>query len=234
MKEKSVLYLRVSTAEQVAHGVSLSAQESRLRDYCRLQQLDISRVFIEQGISASKTLESRPEGGKMLRFIMRGKVKHIVSLKLDRLFRNAEDALKQTKAWDQAGISLHLVDMGGQSLSTRSAIGRMMLTMMAAFAEFERNLISERTSIALAHKRSQRQAYNHTPFGYLRQGGLIVECPEEQKVIKTIRTWRDKGLTFQGIADRLNRDHVPTKKGGHWYPSTIRQILENDLHKDSR
>ncbi len=170
----------------------------------------------------------------MLRFVTRGKVKHIVALKLDRLFRNAEDALKQTKAWDNAGITLHLVDMGGQSLSTSSAIGRMMLTMMAAFAEFERNLISERTAIALAHKRSQRQAYNHTPYGYERQGEMIVECPEEQKVIKTIRTWRGKGETLQGIANRLSQDQVPTKKGGRWYPSTIKQILENDLHKGSQ
>jgi DNA invertase Pin-like site-specific DNA recombinase len=156
---------------------------------------------------------------------------HVVALKLDRLFRNAEDALHQTSAWDSAGISLHLVDMGGQSLSTSSAIGRMMLTMMAAFAEFERNLISERTTFALAHKRSQRQAYNHTPYGFERPVGNILELPEEQQVVRSIKTWREKGETFQGIADRLNQDNVRTKHGAKWHRSTIRQILRNDLHR---
>jgi len=88
-----------------------------------------------------------------------------------------------------------------------------MLTMMAAFAEFERNLVSERTSVALAHKRSKGQAYNHTPFGFNREGDLMVENPEEQRTIMCIQQWREQGKTLQGIADRLNGDQVPTKKG---------------------
>src|SRR6266576_5058844 len=72
-------------------------------------------------------------------------------MKLDRLFRDAEDALRQTKAWDRTGISLHLVDIGGQSMNTGSAMGRMFLTLMAGFAELERNLIAERTTAVLAH-----------------------------------------------------------------------------------
>lgn len=70
----------------------------------------------------------------------------MVALKLDRRFRDAADALVQTRVWDRAGIALHVVDMGGQSLNTASSMGRMFLTMTAAFAELERNLISERTT----------------------------------------------------------------------------------------
>lgn len=79
-----------------------------------------------------------------------------MALKLDRLFRDAEDALHQTKAWDKAGIALHLVDMGGQTLNTATAMGRFFLNMMAGFAELERNLIAERTATALAHKKTHR------------------------------------------------------------------------------
>ena len=74
------------------------------------------------------------------------KVGHIVALKLDRLFRDAADALHQSRAWDKAEIALHLVDMGGQSLNTASAMGRFFLNMMAGVAELERNLIAERTT----------------------------------------------------------------------------------------
>lgn len=71
---------------------------------------------------------------------------------LDRLFRDAADALVQTRAWDRAGVALHVVDMGGTSLNTASAVGRMFLTMTAAFAELERSLVSERTSAAMQQR----------------------------------------------------------------------------------
>lgn len=229
---KCVIYLRVSTMEQVTHGVSLSAQESRLLDYCQLQELNPVRSFIEQGVSATKPLELRPEGGKMLQYVKRQKVKHIVVLKLDRMFRNVEDALRQTKSFDNAGITLHLVDMGGQSICTSSAIGRIIFTLLASFAQFERDLISERTAMALSHKRSKNEITNHPPYGFQRQGETLVVDPEEQKVVRSIRKWRDKGETLQEIADRLNQRQVPTKlPGGHWFPSTVKNTLKNNLHK---
>lgn len=231
MKNKAVLYLRVSTAEQVLTGVSLQAQEERLMAYCALQQLDVVQTYREEGISGSKPLNTRPQGSRLLSVLRAKKASHVVAMKLDRLFRSAEDALHQTSVWDASGITLHLVDMGGQSLCTSSAIGRMMLTMMAAFAEFERNLISERTATALAHKRSKKQVYNHVPYGYCRDGDNILKVPEEQRVIRMIQRCRERGDTFKAISDRLNADNIPTKLGTQWYPATIRKILGNDLHK---
>ncbi len=231
MENQTVLYVRVSTMEQATKGVSLDAQDERLRSYCTMQGLDVVRVFIEEGVSAGKPLESRPEGRKMLTLLKRKKASHVVALKLDRLFRNAENALRLTSIWDNTGITLHLVDMGGQSLSTSNAIGRMMLTMMAAFAEFERNLVSERTSIALAHKRSKGQAYNHTPYGFDREGDLMVENPEEQRIITLIQQWREQGNSLQGIATKLNNEGIATKHKAQWHPSTVRKILRNDLHQ---
>ena len=156
---RAVCYIRVSTQEQANTGVSLAPQEERLRAYCTMQGLEVAAVVREEGVSGSKPLGSRPGGAEVLRMVARREVSHVVALKLDRLFRNAADALAQTEAWDKAGVGLHLVDMGGQSLNTSSAMGRMMLTMMAGFAEFERALIAERTASALAHKKAHRQAY---------------------------------------------------------------------------
>jgi DNA invertase Pin-like site-specific DNA recombinase len=64
-------------------------------------------------------------------------VSHVVALKLDRVFRNAADALVTVRAWTDAGIALHLVDMAGISLDTNSSMGTLFLTMLAAFGEFE-------------------------------------------------------------------------------------------------
>src|ERR1017187_1751358 len=143
---KAVAYVRVSTAEQAREGISLEAQEDRVRAYCTMAGLDLVAVLREEGVSAAKVLASRPAGRELLGLLAAGSARHVVALKLDRLFRDAVDALTITRDWDLARVALHLVDMGGQTINTGSPMGRMFLTMMAGFAELERNLISERTS----------------------------------------------------------------------------------------
>ena len=155
----AVLYIRVSTDEQARHGVSLDAQEESLRAYCTMKGLPIAGVIRDEGVSAFKHLHTRPGGAELLRLVAKGEAANVVALKLDRLFRNAADALALTETWNRAGVALHLVDMGGSSMDSSSATGRMMLTMLAGFAEFERALISERTTTALTYKRDKREAY---------------------------------------------------------------------------
>ncbi len=228
---KAVCYLRVSTEEQARGGVSLQAQEERLKAYCTMAGLEIVEIIREEGVSGAKPLASRPGGERLLKLIASKKVKHVVALKLDRLFRDAEDALHQTRAWDKAGIALHLVDMGGQTLNTATAMGRFFLNMMAAFAELERNLIAERTATALAHKKAHKKAYAPTPFGFERVGDTLQEDPEEQEVIAQIFAWKEAGWSLRKIAAELNKRGVPTKQGGQWYASTVKYILENSLYR---
>jgi DNA invertase Pin-like site-specific DNA recombinase len=154
-----------------------------------------------------------------------------VCLKLDRVFRDAEDALRQTKAWDKAGIALHLVDMGGHSLNTGSAMGRMFLTLMAGCAELERNLVAERTASVLAHKKQQGRVYNHTPFGFERVGDRLVVAVDEMAMVHLMQERREDGWSFAMIADAFNGDRVPGKNGGKWYARTVKNILDNTLYQ---
>ncbi len=130
------------------------------------------------------------------------------------------------------GITLHLCDMGGTNLDTRSSMGKIMLTLLAAFAEFERTLIAERTSAALSHKKRNGQLYNHPPFGFQREGKQLVPHEAEQKVLKHIFQCRKDGLSLYDIANRLNDLGVPSKKGGKWHAATIAHIVNNDLYRD--
>lgn len=229
--KKAVLYVRVSTAEQAREGVSLEAQEERLLAYSKLMGLDPVVLIREEGVSGGKALTTRPGGSELADLISKKKAGHVIALKLDRLFRDAEDALHQTKAWDKAGITLHLVDMGGQSLNTSSAMGRMMLTMMAGFAEMERSLIAERTEQALQHKKKHLEAYSPTPYGFDREMDTLKENSMEQATVKQIKAWRAAGWSLRKIADALNHQGVPAKNGGRWYASTVKYILNNNLYE---
>lgn len=226
-EESAVLYVRVSTLDQAENGVSLDAQEQRLQAYATAQGLSVLAVLREEAISGTVPLAERPEGKKLVELVTSAKAAHVVALKLDRLFRSAVDALQTTAEWDKRGVSLHLVDMGGQSLNTGSAMGRMMLTMLAGFAQFERDLTAERTKAALAHKRDSGAAYSPTPFGKVREGETLRDDATEQSILARIRAMRAKGLPLRGIADRLNGEGVASKQGRTWYASTVAYILKH-------
>ncbi len=232
--KKALCYIRVSTLEQSTQGVSLEAQEERLRAYCAMAKLDVVAVLREEGVSGARSLSLRPRGMELLALVSAKKVGHIVALKLDRLFRDAADALNQSRAWDKAGIALHLVDMGGQSLNTASAMGRFFLNMMAGVAELERNLIAERTEMALAHKKAHREAYAPTPYGFDRVGNSLVPNQQEMCIVVLIKTWRGEGWSLRKIAQALTEMGTPTKNGGRWHPGTIKYLLENNLYDAGR
>jgi DNA invertase Pin-like site-specific DNA recombinase len=211
----------VSTGKQ---DLSLDAQEERIRLYCQTYGLELVEVIRERAVTGKLKLNKRPEGKRIAELTAAG-VCHIVALKLDRLFRNAVDALNHVEQWEQAGISLHLVDMGGQSVNTGSSMGKMLITMLAGFAEFERNMIAERTTAALSYKKAHGEAYNHAPYGYDVQDGMLIENASEARTIARMTTLRADGVSYSRIADTLNADSVPTKRNGTWGSQTVKNIL---------
>jgi len=228
--EKAVCYVRVSTTEQAVNGVSLEAQEERLRAYCQMTGLEIVKVIREEG-TATKPLKDRPGGKELIEIINKKKANHVVTLKLDRLFRNTEDALHVTNDWDSKGVTLHLVDMGGQAINTKSAIGRFFLSLMAGFAELERNMIAERTAMALNHKKRNLEAYAPTPLGYTRINDSLEKDAKEWEIVNLIFQLRSEKISYAKIAEELNNRGIPGKKGGKWYASSIRYVFQNDLYQ---
>jgi site-specific DNA recombinase len=223
----AVIYLRVSTADQAEHGVSLDAQQERLTAYAVANGLEVAGILRESAISGTIPLADRPEGVKLTEMVSSGQVRHVIALKLDRLFRSAVDALSTTAEWDKQGIALHLVDMGGQSLNTGSAMGRMMLTLLAGFAQFERDLTAERTTSALAHKKANNQAYSPTPYGKDRDGERLTDNAQELSIIKQMRELRENGFSLRGIAEHLNSNGIASKQGKRWYASSVGYILNH-------
>ena len=224
-RKTAVGYLRVSTDEQVDSGLSLENQEARIRAYCAAVGLELVALVHDAGVSGGKSLEIRQGGARLLSLLTAGAAWHVVSLKLDRLFRDTVDALGTARTWDDSGIGLHLVDHGGQSINTSSAVGRMFLTMLAGFAEFERGLVRERTSAAMSAKRARGEIISRPTIGFDRDGSRLVPNAGEQALIGRMAGLRAEGQSFGLIAATLNAEGVPTKRGGRWQPSTVMRVL---------
>lgn len=222
---------RVSTEEQVKESVSLAAQEARVRADGAVAGLSLVESLRDEGVSAARPLATRPGGAVLLRALARHQAQHVV-VTLDRACRSTIDGLSTVQAVDKAGISLHVVDHGGQSMATAIAVGRMFLTMLAGFAEMDKRLIGERTAAAMRHKKARHQAYVRTPYGFDREGDVLRPNPAEQAVIGQVQDWQRAGKSLPWIAGELARRQVPTKRGGPWDAGTGRYLLRNTLYAE--
>jgi site-specific DNA recombinase len=222
----AIAYVRVSTEEQVTEGVSVEAQIAAVRAYATLRGLELVDVVVDAGVSAGKPLADRVGGAIVLDAVKRRKVRAVVAVKLDRVFRNAGDCLTTTEGWDRAGVALHLVDMGGQAIDTSSAMGRFFLTVMAGAAEMERNLIRERTTSAMAHKRSKGERVGAVPYGFtLATDGVTLEPhDDEQRALALIQTLRAGGMSVRAIVDHLEA-HGVGARGTRWHQTTVTRLL---------
>jgi DNA invertase Pin-like site-specific DNA recombinase len=190
--KKAIGYVRVSTDEQAAEGVSLAAQRAKIKAYCTLKDLELVQIIEEGGGKSAKNLD-RPGFKTVLDLTASGQTDAVVIVKLDRAFRNTVDALTVAKDFDQRGVALHSIS---ESLDTRSALGKFFFTLTAALAEMERGLISERTKAALAHKKTNGERVGKIPVGFrlCAETGKLVKCQQERSVLARIRKWRKRGL----------------------------------------
>ena len=218
-------YVRVSTREQAESGLSLSAQERRILQYCEYKELNLVKLIRDENVSAATPLAAR-EGGAELMALAKENKWGVVAIKLDRLFRDAHDCLGVTKSWSELGIALHLMDLG---VDTKTAMGRAFLTNAATYAELEKNLISERTKEALAQIKIEGGTLGAPAYGWeisedLDENGRrkVIPKADELKIVYECLALRTAGHTYQQIADKFNREGIPTKRGKAWHPSSVR------------
>jgi site-specific DNA recombinase len=114
-----------------------------------------------------------------------------------------------------------------ESLDTGSAAGRLVITIMGAVSQWEREAIGERTRDALRHKRAQGYRSGNLPFGYhLAADGRTLELDiTEQKAMTEIRDLRKSGQTLRGIATTLNQRGHRTRRGTDWRLESVVRVL---------
>lgn len=191
-----VLYVRVSTARQAEAGVSLNAQRRWLALWAQAQGYRVLGCHVDAGISGGRA-DNRPALQDALdQACEHGAVLAVYAL--SRLARSTKDALTIADRLEKAGADLVSLS---ESIDTTSAAGKMVFRMLAVLAEFERDLVSERTRLALAHKRGcGEKTGGKVPFGYRDDDGQLVEVPQQQEAIRLGLDLYRHGRSFRAIA----------------------------------
>lgn len=140
--QKTIAYIRVSSQRQVDEGVSMKAQKRRIQEYAKFKGLNlaIDDLIVEEGVSGGIPLWERPKGRLLKQKLSTGNYSHLISMKLDRMFRVTTDMLTTVDELADAGISIHIVDMNGEALDTSTSMGRFFLTIMGAMAEMQMSM----------------------------------------------------------------------------------------------
>lgn len=232
--KKCYLYSRVSTSMQV-EGYSLEAQEERLRKRADYEGMIIAGIYCDEGKSG-KSIEGRPAFKQMLEDIKnkKDKVSFVLVFKLSRFGRNAADVLTSLRMMQKYGVNLICVD---ESIDSSKDSGRLMITVLSAVAEIERENILVQTMEGRKQKaKDGKWNGGFAPYGYKLVNGSLEVADDEKDLIQEIfRLYVQENLGVNGVARVLNEKGITKKvrqNGSHEIITIpfVRGVLDNPVY----
>ena len=224
--KKVVGYCRVSTDKQAKNGVSLEAQQEKIKQYVALHDLTLAEIIVDAGESAKSV--DRPGMQRLIAMLRAGELSAIVVYKTDRLFRNLLELLTYTQEFEKRGVALCSIT---EKFDTSTASGRAVYAILGVIAQMEREQTGERTKFGLAQVKANGTYLGSVPLGWDKQEkGGIVPNPKEQRVRRWIIELRQQGNTMRGIAEALNAAGTPTKHGkSRWFASSVKRVIDYEM-----
>ncbi|WP_026370024.1 recombinase family protein [Kallotenue papyrolyticum] len=223
--ETAAIYLRVSTEEQADEGFGLDVQRTQTSAYATAFGLTLVGEYADEGVSGTKGIGERPQLAAAIQAAKAGHYKTLIVPAIDRLARRVSLLLQIWDELEAAGVTIVLVK---ERIDTSTAVGRLMRTVIAAIAEFERdNIVARTTDGRNARGKLDGEKGGRVPYGYVRNGSIEIE-PTKAAVVRRIFALHRRRFSLAEICAQLNEDRVPTPQGGvTWYPATLRIILKN-------
>jgi len=224
----TAIYVRVSTDEQAKEGYSIRAQIEKLKNYIQIKDWGFYKVYADEGISG-KNIKDRPAINELIADVRNGNVNNVLVYKIDRLTRSTKDLIELTEIFNDCNCTFNSLM---ESIDTQTASGRMFLKIIGIFAEFERENIIER--VTLACEKKVKEGYTlatFTPsFGYNREIGEKIQTinPEEAKIVNEIYTmYLESNMSYNAIAKNLNHRGIKPKLVEVWGHASVRNVLRN-------
>ncbi len=204
-------YSRVSTIGQAEVGMSLGDQKDRLEGYYHhaLKPTGVlwGDLYVDAGVSAAKIPFCDRKAGRLIWERVRPG-DHVIMTALDRGFRRLRDASRTIAEWTEKGIHVHFLSLG---LATNTPTGRLVLHVLAAIAEFQRDILVEGTKMGLARRKELTGTYNgRCPIGYKIIGtgnnSRVIPDLYAKSVGTRVRQMADDGMSVEAIyADLYSR-----------------------------
>ncbi len=216
-------YIRVSTEEQV-DGTSLDEQRRQIQGTALSNGLTVDRWIEDGGVSGAS-----PFFGRLGQHDVRLEPGDtIIVAKLDRFSRDIRDALNTIHELTHLKVGL-IINGQGDVTDTNNAQARLMLHVMAAFADFERSSIKERQKLGQRAKRARGgHIGGSAPFGYRIEGqgkaAVLVPVPELQPALDDIKRLREAGTSLRAIAK-----HIETTYGHKISHEGVRRATLGEL-----
>ena len=228
-----VLYPRVSTEMQV-DGFSLDGQKNSLKRFADREEMTVVDIYEDAGKSG-KSIEGRPAFKKMLSDIENGlQIDYILVYKLSRFGRNAADILNSLEFIQSYGINLICIEEG---IDSSQASGKLLISVLSAVAEIERENIIEQTMNGRKEK-ARQGGWNggFAPYGYyLKDKNLFIQEEEAETIRIIYDKFANTEMGYGGVAQYLNLQGIKkiqrqNGKLNEWSGSFVRQILDNPVY----
>lgn len=200
---KVYIYTRVSTAMQV-DGFSLDAQKDEIMRYVQYKKMHVCGEYTDEGKSG-KNIQGRPGFQQMIDDIVDRKdnVSFVICFKLSRFGRNTADILNSLKMMKRYGVHLICVK---ENIDSSLDSGKMMISILGAMAEIERDNISVQT-MAGRKEKARQGGWNGgiAPYGYILKNGNLEILPEEAEQVRIIfDKYVNTNLGLTGVARWMN------------------------------
>lgn len=224
MVKKLIGYVRVSSESQ-EDNTSLDNQITRIKSYCLAFNYELLEIYTEVATGTKSDCKTRPVFNEALQRLQED-ADGIIALKLDRIARNTRDVLALVEdVLEPQNKMLVLLDL---QIDTSSPTGRMILTIMSAVAQLERDVIHERTTVGRQLKADRGGfAFGKPKYGYKSESKELQVDNEQQEVIKLIKRHRRSGKSYAKIAEYLDLKGIATKQGKKWSASVIYRICNS-------
>lgn len=226
-RRRLICYTRVSSDRQVEEGMSLDAQEHKLRGWCEVMGHDVVTVVQDAAVSGTVTPEDRPGWKEVVRLLQAEEAEGVVFTRIDRLSRSVVHILGLLDRFQKKGwLTISLAE----SIDTTTPMGRCVVTMLSAFAELERGNIMVRTAEGRAEAKRQGRKYSAIiPYGKEAdpdKPGYIRDCAVEIEVMNRVADMiRAQVRNPVVIAGRLNEWHPQPRTGKPWDFNAVNRIF---------
>ncbi|MFH2204435.1 MAG: recombinase family protein [Elusimicrobiota bacterium] len=225
---RAAVYVRVSTEEQAKTGYSIAAQIEKLEGTAQFNKWILLPAYVDDGYSGKDL--NRPAMRRLLEDARKKKFDLVLVFKLDRFSRKLSDLVSLGEMFERIDVGIRSIT---EPFDTTTPPGKLLFNMLGSFAQFERELIGERTRMGLRRRLKEGKWNGLPPFGYrVSKDGVLEVRPEEVPFVRRVfRLLTEENIGVKLITRTMRKEDKTTRrrKTG-WQNTTVWQMLTNPVY----